>query len=159
VDAARYKQLKKRILDVNVVVSTLDPAIRAQAFALMKPYLSSQPNGGDSEEKAKLAEQEREAAPLDAAALTAPTDGTPAENIVLIAAHLYSKYGTEPFTVAEVKKLGDDFGLTVPNRVANSLKTAKHCGKKLFQKVGKHFRPTVHGEATFRSEYRVTGGR
>jgi hypothetical protein len=89
VDDVRYEQLKKKILDVNAVVSKLDRAIRGEAFALMKPYLSSRFDSRHSEAKAKPVEQESKAGPLPVAALVAaPTDGTPAENVVLIAAHL-----------------------------------------------------------------------
>ena len=158
-----YKQLKRKILDVNALVAKLDPTIRAEVFALLKSYLlEADDSGGHTKRKEKKnPEQAHEGASSEnvAALIAAHPNGTPAKNVVLIAAHLYSQYGTATFTTAEIQQLGDSFGLTVPNRIDNTLKTAKRSGKKLFQKVGKEFKPTVNGETVFRTDYNVTKGR
>lgn len=157
-----YKQLKQKILDVNGLIAKLDPAIRGEVFGILKPYLSeSEHDHGHPPKKDKGKKTtEQESSPEDVAGLIAAhPDGSPADNVVLITAHLYREYGTAPFTAAEIKQLGDSFGLTVPNRIDNTLKTSKRGGKKLFQQVGKEFKATVHGESVFKSEYHVTKGR
>ncbi len=154
-DEAEYKLLKKKIVDVNALISKLDSTIRADAFALLKPYLTDDDDISTLGKKSKTAKRS-EAGHSDASTLIAAhPNGSPADNVVLVAAYLYGEYGTEPLGASEVKQLGDRFGLTVPHRIDNTLRVAKRKGKKLFQKVGKH---TVTGEAHFKSEYKVTKG-
>jgi hypothetical protein len=154
---ATYKQLKKKIVEVNAVITKLDPAIKTDAFSLLKPYLrEGQTLHADNKDEHtnQLGTVHGDAGTL----ISTHPDGSPADNVSLVAAYLYSQYGSTTFSPADIKELGDSFGLTVPNRIDNTLKAAKRGGKRLFQKVGKQFKVTVTGEAHFKTEYRVTKG-
>jgi hypothetical protein len=159
VDEAAYKRLKKKILDVNAVISKLDSAIRGDAFVLLRPYLTEDAEISLAKKTSKAGTKQQHTDHSDATDLIqAHPDGSPADNVVLIAAYLYGKFGTQPFSASEIRQLGDSFGVTVPHRIDNTLRVAKREGKRLFQKVGKQFKPTVNGEAHFKTEYRVAKG-
>jgi len=84
----------------------------------------------------------------------------PADNGLLLAAYLYRRYGTAPFTAVEVNDLAKDVGITIPERVDMTLVNAQRKGKALFRRIGKaEFKPTVHGEAYFKETYKVKKGK
>ena len=72
----------------------------------------------------------------------------PADNVLLLAAWLYSTYGAYPITVKEIKELGDSCGLVIPGRPDNTMRQAKRNGKSLFNQQGRGWQPTVSGEVS-----------
>ena len=40
-DAAKFKELVKRLREVNKIITKLDPAIRERAFILLEDYLAA----------------------------------------------------------------------------------------------------------------------
>lgn len=151
----------KRLKEVNEVIRTLDPAIREQAFSLLSGYVT-----GEAEKNRKVGGDhfESDTAPAAPAAPTTELfsrfpDGKPSDNVVLIAASLYSQYGGQPFKLDEIREIAGSVGLTIPASIDMTLKQAKRDGKSLFQHTGRsEFRPTVHGELFFKNTYQVTKG-
>jgi hypothetical protein len=83
----------------------------------------------------------------------------PAENVALLVANHYSKYGTQPFSPADLKRAADAAGLVVPNRIDMTLGGAGRQGKRFYQKMpGNKYRVTVHGEAFLKTTYKVKKG-
>ena len=104
-DRKAFTDLAKRLEEVNGVVEKLDPAIRQDAFSLLKPYIdavSVAPSGGG-----KTAEIGSDSSPEEAALdlndaelfFTTHEGGKPAENAYLAAAYLYGQYGASPFSL------------------------------------------------------------
>jgi len=159
-DDQAFKELVKRIQEANSVISKLDPAIRAEAFSLLKPYMTGHSgrvsHAFDEKEKDKVATADE-----NAEAFFSKHDAkTPAENALLVAAYLYSLDGSEPFSIDEIREIAKDAGITIPERVDMTLANAKREGKALFRRVGKgNFKATVHGETFFKTSYNVTKGR
>jgi hypothetical protein len=84
---------------------------------------------------------------------------TPAENAFIVTAFLYNEYGASTFSMDDVRGIGDDVGLTLPDRVDVTLGQAKRDGKTLFKKVGKgKLQPTVHGQSYLQKNYGVRKG-
>jgi hypothetical protein len=86
---------------------------------------------------------------------------TPNENVYLMAAWLYSNYGSYPITSKEITELSDSCGLIVPKRQDNTMrvaKTAKKNGKTMFTQQGKGWQLTVSGEMYLKEKYGVTKG-
>ncbi len=83
----------------------------------------------------------------------------PFKAVYLLTARHYHKFGTQPFSVVELKKNADAAGLTVPTRIDKTLISAGSKGKKYYQQLesGK-FRVTVHGENFLKTTYKVKKG-
>ncbi len=83
----------------------------------------------------------------------------PAANVALLVARHYQRYGTEPFTVAEIKDQADASGLVVPTRIDMTLKDSGRQGRRFYQKLapGK-YRVTVHGETYIKETYGAKKG-
>jgi hypothetical protein len=157
-DALRFNEVVARLKEVNDVVSKLDESIRAEGFALLRPYIV-----GAGSKSVQTGNTEPDATPpadtTDAEAFfTAHPEGKPSDNLVLSAAYLYSQYGTEPFSLDDLRDIAHNTGLTIPASPIMTLK-AKRKGKALFQRIGQNkYRPTVHGEAYFKATLGVQKG-
>lgn len=162
-DSKTFKDRVARLQEVNGIVSKLDEAIRAEAFSLLKPYVTGEPAQG-TRTSANAKPEDKAEAPVDTtdaeAFFTKHPDGKPAENVSLIAAYLYSQYGTSPFSIEDVRKTATAAGVTIPERPDMTIRSARRSGKKVFQRSGQNqYKPTVHGEAYFKSQYKVGKGK
>ena len=153
-----YKTRVKRLKEVNNVIKLLDPAIRERAFELLKQYITS----GTSGDGASVEQQNTSHVELtdDAEEFFSKFDhAKPADNAKLIAAYHYSQYGADGFSVDEMRRLADDVGLTVPDRLDMTFLDTRKDGKNLFKRAGRgKFKPTVHGEKYLKEAYKVKKG-
>jgi hypothetical protein len=155
------------------VISSLDPAIRSEAFAILRPYVegaasehASSENGGvaqqDTDERQQRGSEPAAADTSNAEtfvrsqALDKPVDAARA-----IAAWWFSQYGTAPITAPDIRKVADQIGVTIPARPDRSIEAWKTAeGKDVYRSGGrgKHVPTVPHGELYFQSEYNVTKG-
>jgi hypothetical protein len=154
-NATDFKQCIARLEELNGVIAKLDPAIRAESFGLLKAYVTETvPAPQDLPSHAFGASQSK-----SDHLFTKFGNDKPAENVILMAADLYARYGCEPFTQTDVRSTADAAGLIVPERIDKTLTSARRDGKALFHRVGKdRYKPTVHGEAYLKSTYGVSKG-
>jgi hypothetical protein len=83
----------------------------------------------------------------------------PADNVALLVAGHYAKYGTQSFTVSAIKTQADQAGITVPARIDKTLEGGGRKGKRFYQRLSAGtFRVTVHGEAFLKNTYGVKKG-
>jgi hypothetical protein len=162
-DDQNFAQMTERLKQVNGVITKLDPAIKADAFSLLKGYISGDivppqvvgsttTNGTGEESGPDLSEAE--------AFFTTHDGGKPADNAYLVAAYLYSQHGASPFSIDDVRAVATQAGLTLPERVDVTLGGGKKAGKQLFKRAGRgRLQPNVHGETYLRNTYNVTKGR
>jgi hypothetical protein len=156
-----FQERVKRLKEVNEVIAKLDPAIREGAFSLLAEYVTGHPHtsrGGSAQETGDSEPHDRpETATVELFAKH--PDGKPSDNAVLIAAHLYSQYGAQPFKLDEMRTVADSVGVTLPTSLDMTLRQAQRDGKLLFQHTGRsEFKPTVHGELYFKKTYQVPKG-
>ena len=153
-----FDERAKRLKEVDSVIKSLDPAIRADAFKILQAYVT----GKGVKEQSGANGDSGGAAPdgTDRESFFTRFDhDKPADNVLLIAAFHYSEFGTAPVTIEEVRDIADDVGITVPSRVDMTLLQAKRNGKSLFARSGRsRFKPTVHGEKFFKETYTVSKG-
>ena len=157
-----FERQVKRLVEVNEVISKLEPTIQAGAFQVLAPYITGRDTTGPARDDVPAETNEEGDTPADFESfLTTHTtaDMKPAENVGLITAYLYSQYGTAPFSVEEVRRIAEAAGLTVPNRIDMTLKGAKRDQKTLYAQVTGGFKPTVFGETVLKSTYKVKKGR
>jgi hypothetical protein len=84
----------------------------------------------------------------------------PAENAHLCAAFHYSQYGSVPFTLDEIRTIGAEAGVVLPDRLDMTFSSATNGGKKLFQPAGRStFKPTSSAGITFDEKWNVKPGR
>lgn len=157
-DEATYKARLKRLQQVNKDIEKLDPAIREHAFKILQPYVTGRE--GKAVEHKDAGDQDT-IPTEDAEAFFSRFDHEkPSDNALLVAAYHFGQYGSEAFSMEEVKQLATDVGITIPERVDMTFLQARHEGKKLFKRAGRgKFSPTVHGEAHLKKEYKLQKGR
>lgn len=169
-------EVVKRLKKVDKIIAELDPAIRAPAFATLQPWvinrLETQSGGGAATSKTRPAKR---GAVKSVPEMSMPVDDNsgldrdnfflkfnhdkPSDNALLVAAWHYNQFGVAPFSGDEIRKLADEVGITIPERVDMTIANARHDGKACFTRAGKgSFKPTVHGEARLKKTYGVKKG-
>src|SRR6185295_4079139 len=139
--------------------SKLPAEVRLAAFEMLRPHIrfDSQMSAGDSN-VSETGNSAAESGSLESL-LQLHTHDKPADNVKLIAAFLYSRFGTEPFSLDELRELANNAGLTIPARPDMTIKAALEEGKKLFHSPARDkYAPTVHGELFLKKTYSVRKG-
>lgn len=161
-DEKAFKETLARFKEAADVLNKLPPEVRLAAFNLLEaqPSTHTSPPGkiteGSKEQKAPVDVLETKDAETF---FTTHEHGKPADNAKLIAAYLYSQYGSEPFSLEEIRALSRAVGITIPSRIDATFATATEGGKKLFHGHGRGLiKPTVHGEEYMKSNYKVRTG-
>lgn len=155
-------EVQKKLLEMNELITKLDPAIRSAAFEIMTPYWFDdipvvKKTKKPKTEKGETKEKEVDTTDLGSFISDFEHD-KPKDNVMLLVAWLYSQYGAYPIQAKEIKELGDACGLVIPNRADNTMRQAKDKGKSLFNQQGKGWKLTVSGELYLKSTYSVTKG-
>jgi hypothetical protein len=157
VDKNAFADLEERILEVNKVIAKLDPSIRVAAFDFLKSYISGGTLSAPTDTKRPPAEQQPSSDVTEL--IQKHGDGRPSDNVNLLAAIWFTDFGTNPFSLDYIQEKATATGLTIPTRPDKTLKSAMEKGKALFASAGKRlFKPTVVGEAFFRTTYNVRKG-
>lgn len=149
----------------TIVVNTLEPFAsqeRGRIITAALALLGESPPTNSSLPMAKLnPEGPNTQAPLDNEFFTKFDHKKPSDNVMLVAAYLYARFGAAPFSLDEVREIAEnDAGLTIPSRLDMTLGSATKSGKNLFAKAGRgQFKVTVQGEKFLRETYKVQKGK
>ena len=157
----QVKELKKKLLEINQIVSELDPAIRVQAFEILAPHYFEErlPKKTIVEKRAEKTEKVEKISTEDEATFFSDfSHKKPSENIHLIVAWYFSQFGNFPITTKLLRQKASDVGLTIPERPDTTMRYAKKKGKNLYRKQGNGYLPTVYGEANLKEIYKVSKG-
>lgn len=121
-----FEERVKRLQEIDKIIKTLDPAIRAMSFEILKGYVLEikYSDSGDEEN-----EDTNDSGEDSDNFFAKYNHDKPSDNVLLIAAQHYSIYGTEPLSMDEVKSTADDVGITIPNRPDMTLKSFKRWQK------------------------------
>ena len=163
-DKKSIEELKSKLLEISEFVAKLDPSIRAAAFEMLRPRYfgekaTQQHKDSDGNDQSNPGSKTGKDSPTELADfIKAYEHKKPADNVLLLAAWLYSTYGAYPITVKEIKELGDSCGLVIPGRPDNTMRQAKRNGKSLFNQQGRGWQPTVSGEISLKETYKVKKG-
>lgn len=157
-----FHQTVERLKKVNSIIAELDEAIRAEAFAILRPYVEGKLSASQSEgdRGGPNAAEQTDTRNAEAFVRTQTID-KPAQAVAAIAAWWFSEYGSAPIKREDIEQIADEIGVTAPARSDNTLRAMKTDGKRVFRKAGRGtFVPTTpHGELFFKDEYGVTKGR
>jgi hypothetical protein len=158
-DNKTFEERTARLNEVAKIIEKIPDEIRHDAFQLLKDYVTGQKstpsgktNSGNTDIEPVNIESKRDFfAQYD--------NGKPADNVKLLAAWFYNEYGTEAFSIDELREEADNVGITIPSRPDATIKTAAAKGKKLFNSAGRgKYKPTVHGETNLKELYSVKKG-
>jgi hypothetical protein len=155
-DQKEFNECTSRLQEVGKIIEKLPTEIRSEAFGLLKGYVAQQVTTPTRREgPAEYAAGSGEGADL----FSRFDHDKPSDNVRLVAAYLFQEYGSDPFSLEEVKAVATNAGITIPDRVDMTLAKATENGKQLFTRVGRgKFKPTVHGEAFLKVTYGVKKG-
>lgn len=156
---AEFNDRVARLQKIGSVLQKLPPEVRSTAFELLKDYVTVGTPGEAPKKRAAKKDAHDNSTGSAEQFFSAFNHDKPADNVKLIAASFYREYGSDPFTLDDVRQTADDVGITIPARPDKTLGQAKEKGKKLFTKAGKGaFKPTVHGEAYLKETYAIRKG-
>jgi len=153
----KTSEVRRKLFEINKIISALKPEIRSDAFKILAPYYF----GGKHEEEEEANQQIRQAKTAkpkvgDSDELfTAFAHERPSENVLLIAAWLYYQYGLFPITGKKIREVAAKRGVAVPVRLDNTIRYARRRGKKLFYKRGGGWQLTVHGQKYIKDTYNL----
>ena len=157
----QVKELKKKLLEINQIVSELDPAIRVQAFEILAPHYFEErlPKKTIVEKRAEKTEKVEKIPTEDQATFFSDfSHKKPFENVHLIVAWYFSQFGLFPITTELLRQKAQDVGLTIPERPDTTMRYAKKKGKNLYRQQENGYLPTVYGEANLKEIYKVSKG-
>jgi hypothetical protein len=183
-DESSFKERVRRIQEINYVVSKLDPAIRGEAFEMLKGYVT----GGDADEPSRKGRQQsatratngkqtgrsptKKVATPKGPIVAEPVEGEDEllekhlsdadhENAMLAVAILYARHGRGPFKIAHVAGVAKQYNLNVPARLDMFFKTAKRGDPKslVMRKLAEGWKIMPSGEAWLKDTYGVRMGR
>jgi hypothetical protein len=164
-DKKSIEEIKAKLLEISGFVTKLDPSMRTAAFEIVRPiYFGEKPPRQKREAEEQVPDagsRESEDARTELADFIEKYDHKkPADNVMLLAAWLYSTYGVYPITVKKIKELGNSCGLIVPARPDNMMRQAKKKKSKslFFTRQGKGWQLTVSGETHLKEKYNVKKG-
>lgn len=160
-DKKPIEETKKKLLEINAMISDLDPAIRSAAFDILVPLYFADADESRPRQRADKSRKSSGAAePSDVLEkfFEEFTSEKPDDNVHLIAAWLYSQFGVFPITRKDVEDLATSIGLTIPERPDKTMGTAKYNKKSLYHKQNKGWQLTVHGEGYLKKTYNVKKG-
>jgi hypothetical protein len=84
----------------------------------------------------------------------------PADYAQLCAAFHYSQHGPVGFSLEDIRLIGSEAGVVLPDRLDKTFKVAAYHGKKLFQSAGRAaFKPTAAARLAFGERWGVKPGR
>ena len=154
----KIKDVTEKLLEINQIITKLDPAIRSSAFDILAPLIfeedteAGQETGAGQKKRKTINVADKEKF------LSSFEHDRPKDNVFLIAAWLYSQYGVFPIPKALMAEEASNAGLTVPERTDNTMRTAKQKGKNLFRQKNSGWQLTVAGEAYLKATYSVKKG-
>lgn len=157
----QVKEVTKKLLEINQIISKLDPAIRVQAFEILAPHYFEErlPKKTIVEKKAEKTEKVEKISTEDEATFFSTfSHKKPFDNVHLIVAWYFSQFGNFPITTKLLGQKANDVGLTIPERPDTTMRNAKKKGKNLYRKQGNGYAPTVHGESNLKEVYKVSKG-
>jgi hypothetical protein len=170
-DDSAFDETVERLKKTNAVIENLDPAIRADAFALLRDYIAGKTlgGGGGGERKANGEDQrthaERESSeplPPDASEeelIEKYESDKDADNALLCLAILYKRHGRGPFSWKPLKAIATQFNVDIPSALHMTFGAMKRDGQAVLRNQADGWKVTPSGEKWLRKAYGVERGK
>lgn len=161
-DQDAFADTVKRLHEADEVIKKLDPAIRAEAFGILKPYVTAGALTDDEDtfEEDEKPKRKKPAGQLDLDALVEEHESDKDhENALLALAVYYARHGKGPFEMSALKDIADELKLTIPNRTDTFFKGHKRNGREVLRKQTDGWKIMPSGETWLKETYGVTKGK
>lgn len=171
-DESEFKQISQRLKEANAVVAKLDPALRPDAWAILRSYVSGSTlaDGASDGEKshrggAKRTGKGKAKSPSSPRPL--PPDSSEEElienfesnkdsdNLYLALAIFYKRHGRGPVPTTLLKSLAKSLGLDIPNRPDMTFGSKK----TVVRKMGDGWKIMPGGEKWLKETFGVSRGK
>jgi hypothetical protein len=168
VNDSDFKERARRLAEVNGVISKLDEAIRADAFELLKDYVTAgasddDANGDDGVNGDGKQQPRPRGGKFNPEALVEQHEtDVDHDNATLVLAIFYGRHGRGPFKHAHLKAIATEFNITaVPDRMDIFLTGAKRGEPKasIIRKQADGMKVTTAGGTWLASKYGVSLGK
>ena len=167
-DENAFDQTVERLKKANAVIDKLDPAIRSDAFALLRDYVV----GGDAGDRGrgrggggdpKVGQEKRAPLAPDAtedALVERYESDKDFENALLCLAIVYKRHGRGPYPNWDpLKNVASHYSLEIPKALHMTFKTLKRDDQIVLRKQADGWKITPSGEKWLKTTYGVGRGK
>lgn len=160
-DETAFKELTRRLKSASKVIEELDPVLREDAWAMLRPFVSP------DEEPAHEKHEDRKRQGRDGSGssksgvsedvlIEEHESDKEADNLYLTLAILYQRHGRGPFSLELIKSVAKSLDLTLPNRPDV---TFRNTTKKVVRKQDNGYKIQPSGETWLKENYKVKKGK
>lgn len=161
-DEHAFDQIVERLKKANAVIEKLDPAIRADAFELLRGYVAGgkvPPPEDDTSDDTDVDDVPGPDADEDELISKFESEKDH-ENALLALAIVLKRYGKGPFKLKVVRDVADELNLTIPERVDVTFNGLKRDDAEVFRKqAGGTWKIMPGGEKWLKKTYGVSRGK
>lgn len=180
-DESVFKERVARLREIDAVISRLDPALRADALEMLKPYVTgesvvvSPPSPGtrrSSGRSRSSSPRPKATTPKQAPLVASPAEDEDAlleqhlsdhdhENAMLALALFYKRHGRGPFSMSYVEAIARQHHLNMPKRLDKFFGRARRGEARVLvvRRQADGWKVTPSGETWIKATYGVAMGR
>lgn len=161
-DETAFKELTKRLKSASKVIEELDPVLREDAWAMLRPFVSpdeesAQDKHGDQKRQGRDGSGGSSKSGVSEDVLIEEHESDKeADNLYLTLAILYQRHGRGPFSLELIKSVAKSLDLTLPNRPDV---TFRNTTKKRVRKQDNGYKIQPSGETWLKENYKVKKGK
>lgn len=162
-DEERYKGTVDRLNEVNGVISKLDESIRADAWSILRPYVTGDEDVSRTPgSKGKDVKDESTPPPPDSTEeelIDKFESEKDHENLFLATGITFKRHGRGPFAMKVIKDVADQHKLSIPKRPDVTFGNSPRDGAEVARKQADGWRITTTGAKWFKKTYGVQPGK
>lgn len=156
-DEKTFKKLSGRLEQANRVIGKLDPILRGDAWAILRPYVTEEEaQPGSERESSKQRERTPSSNSSEDELIEKFESEKEADNLWLTFAILFKRHGRGPFSLDLIKAVGKALDLTLPERPDTTIRNST---KKVVRKQEGGYKIQPGGEKFLKETYGVTKGK
>lgn len=158
-DEKTFNDLSKRIRAANKLIAELDPVLRDDAWAMVRPYVAGETStdtGSSDLHSSNDQTQPKTNAEDEDVLIEEHESDKESDNLYLVLAILFKRHGRGPFSMDLIKSTGKHLDLPLPNRPDT---TFRNSTKKVARKQEGGYKIQPGGETWLKDTYGVKKGK
>jgi len=161
-DESVFKELAGRLKTASKVVEELDPVLREDAWAMLRPFIAPDSEPGEEKHTGRKRSKHETSDDIPAGGISEDIliekheSDKEADNLYLTLAILYQRHGRGPFSLELIKSAAKALDLTLPNRPDVTLRNST---KKVVRKQDGGYKVQPSGETWLKETYKVKKGK
>ncbi|HWA54940.1 MAG TPA: hypothetical protein VG816_12280 [Solirubrobacterales bacterium] len=161
-DEAAFKELAGRLKVASKVIEELDPVLREDAWAMLRPFIAADGEPVDEKHVERKPSKRvgsstgKSSGVSEDVLIEEHESDKESDNLYLVLAVLYQRHGRGPFSIAVIKSVGRELDLTLPARPDT---TFRNSSKKVVRKQDGGYKLQPSGEKWLKETYNVQKGK